>query len=105
LHRPSGIEAKTGQIVRLAESFKVLGDPTKLRLCMLLAESEKSVAELARLLGLSESAASHSLRVLRSLRLVRYRRAGKQVFYALDDKHVEDLIRVGIGHVQEQRQE
>lgn len=91
------------QIGKLSEAFKVLGDPTKLRICMLLAESELPVSIIAETLGLTDSATSHSLRILRNLRLVKYRREGKMIFYSLDDEHVEDLIRVGYDHVMEER--
>lgn len=91
------------QIGKLSEAFKVLGDPTKLRICMLLAENELPVSNIAETLGLSDSAASHSLRVLRNLRLVKYRREGKMVYYSLDDEHVEDMIRVGYDHIMEVR--
>jgi ArsR family transcriptional regulator, lead/cadmium/zinc/bismuth-responsive transcriptional repressor len=88
-------------INQLAETYKVLSDPTRLRICSLLAEAELCVSDLAALLDISESAASHQLRLLRSLRLVRHRRDGKMVFYALDDEHVIGLIRQGLDHVEE----
>jgi len=91
------------QIEKLSETFRVLGDPTKLRICMLLAESELPVSNIAETLGLSDSATSHSLRILRNLRLVKYRREGKMIYYSLDDEHVEDMIRVGYDHVMEER--
>lgn len=86
----------------LAETYKVLSDPTRLKLCMLLAEAELCVCDLAALLNISDSAVSHQLRLLRSLRLVKYRRAGKMAFYTLDDAHVGSLIRQGLEHVEEQ---
>ena len=89
------------QINLLSEAFRVLGDPTKLKICMLLSDSECSVSEIAGQVGLSDSAASHSLRILRNLRLVKYRREGKMIYYSLDDEHVEDLIRVGVDHIAE----
>jgi ArsR family transcriptional regulator, lead/cadmium/zinc/bismuth-responsive transcriptional repressor len=85
----------------LAETFKVLGDPTRVRILDALATGELCVCDLAALLGLSESAVSHQLRLLRSLRLVRPRRAGRMVFYALDDDHIISLFREGLRHVQE----
>ncbi len=85
--------------MRLAELFKALSDPTRLRLIAVLAEGEHSVGELAEAAGTSESAISHQLRTLRQLRLVRARKAGRQVFYALDDEHIEDLYRRGLDHV------
>ncbi len=69
----------------LADTFKVLGDVTRVRLLDALAQSELCVCDLAALVGLSESAISHQLRLLRSMRVVRPRRAGRMVFYALDD--------------------
>jgi ArsR family transcriptional regulator, lead/cadmium/zinc/bismuth-responsive transcriptional repressor len=89
------------QVQELSEAFKVLGDPTKLRICMLLSDQELPVSTIAETLSLSDSAASHSLRTLRNLRLVKYRRDGKNIFYSLDDNHVEDLIRLGCDHIME----
>jgi len=85
----------------LAEIFKVLGDPTRLRICMFLAQTELCVCDLASILGVSESAVSHQLRILRGQRLVKYRREGKMAFYSLDDTHVESLIAQGLEHVEE----
>jgi DNA-binding transcriptional ArsR family regulator len=86
----------------LAETFRVLGDPTRVRLLDALSHGELCVCDLATLLGLSESATSHQLRLLRTLRLVRARRAGRMVFYALDDRHIVTLFRQGLHHVEEQ---
>ena len=83
----------------LAETFRMLGDATRVRMLDALAHAELCVCDLAALLGLSESAVSHQLRLLRGLRLVRPRRAGRMVFYALDDQHVTQLFRQGLGHV------
>jgi ArsR family transcriptional regulator len=85
--------------VRLAETFKALSDPTRVRIVSLLADAELCVCDLAAALGMSQSAVSHQLRTLRDLRLVRWRRAGRQVFYTLDDEHVADLFRRGLEHV------
>jgi DNA-binding transcriptional ArsR family regulator len=88
--------------VRLAETFKALSDPTRVRIVSLLAEAELCVCDLAAALGMSQSAVSHQLRGLRALRLVRWRREGRQIFYALDDDHVSDLFRLGLDHVAHQ---
>src|SRR5947209_20523974 len=72
-------------LVRLAETFKALGDTTRVRILDAVSRSELCVCDIARLLGLTQSAVSHQLRLLRSLRLVRPRRAGRMVYYALDD--------------------
>lgn len=92
-------------ISALAETLKALGDPTRLRIVTALGVpgvEELCVCDLASLVGVSQSAVSHSLRVLRDLRLVRYRKVGKIAFYALDDAHVDSLLREGFRHVAEQ---
>ena len=88
-------------ILGLTETFKVLSDPTRLRIVLALAKEELCVCDIAALLGVSESAISHQLRLLKSLRLVKYRRDGKMAYYSLDDEHIEDLIRVANRHVHE----
>lgn len=85
----------------IAATFSVLGDPTRIRILDALAAGELCVCDIAALAGISESAASHQLRLLRGMRLVRPRRAGRQVFYTLDDQHIVQLMRVAITHVQE----
>jgi ArsR family transcriptional regulator len=87
---------------RLAETFKALSDPTRVRMVSLLSESELCVCDLASALRMSQSAVSHQLRTLRDLRLVRWQRRGRQVFYTLDDEHVIDLFRRGRDHVTHQ---
>lgn len=86
----------------LAATFSVLGDPTRVRLLDALAVQELCVCELAALVDSSESAVSHQLRLLRSLRLVRSRREGRLVFYRLDDDHIRHLLDQGRRHIEEQ---
>jgi ArsR family transcriptional regulator len=88
----------------LAETFKVLGDATRVRILDALSRTELCVGDLAELLGLSESAVSHQLRLLRDMRLVRPRRAGQMIFYSLDDQHIVRLFAQGLEHVQERAQ-
>jgi ArsR family transcriptional regulator, lead/cadmium/zinc/bismuth-responsive transcriptional repressor len=88
-------------VVRLTDTFKVLGDPTRVRILDALSKAELCVSDIAGLLGLTESAVSHQLRVLRHVRLVRARREGRQVFYALDDQHIISLFAQGLSHVEE----
>lgn len=83
----------------LAQVFKVLADPTRVRLISLLAEKELFVGELAELLDMTLSAVSHHLRLLRQLRLVKARRQGRHVYYSLDDEHVRDVYKLGLEHV------
>jgi len=86
----------------LAETFRALGDLTRVRLLDALARSELCVQDLASKLHLTESAVSHQLRLLRNMRLVRTRRDGRMVFYALDDAHIVGLLEQGLDHVEEQ---
>ena len=90
-----------GSVVALAETFKVLGDTTRVRILDLLARAELCVCDIARLLRLSQSAVSHQLRLLRGMRLVRPRRAGRMVYYTLDDQHIVGLFEQGLEHVEE----
>src|SRR5258705_9482407 len=85
----------------LAETFKVLGDATRVRILDAISRSERCVCDIAAIVGLSESAISHQLRLLRGMRLVRPRRAGRMVFYTLDDQHIVGLFEQGLEHVQE----
>ena len=88
----------------LAETFKALGDVTRVRILDALSRSELCVGDIATLLGLSESAVSHQLRFLRGMRLVKPRRAGQMIFYALDDHHIVRLFAQGLEHVREREQ-
>ena len=85
----------------LAETFRALGDLTRVRMLDALARSELCVQDLAARLHLTESAVSHQLRLLRNMRLVRTRREGRLVFYALDDQHIVGLFEQGLEHVEE----
>jgi ArsR family transcriptional regulator len=84
-----------------AEIFKVLGDPTRMRLLYALTQRELCVCDLSAVLAMTQSAISHQLRVLRSARLVRYRKVGTIVYYSLADTHVVQLIDGGVDHARE----
>jgi ArsR family transcriptional regulator, lead/cadmium/zinc/bismuth-responsive transcriptional repressor len=84
---------------RLAELFKALGDPTRLKIISLLLEHEVCVHTLEQALGMTQSAISHQLRQLRQLNLVRHRKQGRHVYYTLDDEHVKELFAQGLMHV------
>ncbi len=75
-------------VMAMAETFRTLGDPTRVKVIQALAAEELCVCDIARLLGVSESATSHQLRVLRSQKLVKYRKEGKMAYYSLDDEHI-----------------
>ena len=83
----------------LAEIFGAMGDPTRLRILFALETEELCVCDLAALLGVSVSAVSHQLRLLRGLRLVKFRREGRLAYYSLDDHHVGALLELGMEHV------
>jgi DNA-binding transcriptional ArsR family regulator len=85
----------------MAEIFKILGDQTRLKIVLALGKQELCVLDIATVLGMSESAISHQLRLLKTLRLVKQRKEGKMVFYSLDDEHIEDLVRVASRHCEE----
>ncbi len=85
----------------VAETFKALADPTRIRLLVALSAAELCVCDLASLAGISESAASHQLRLLRAMRIVRTRRDGRMVHYRLDDHHIARLLAQALEHVGE----
>ena len=85
----------------LAELFKVFGDSTRIRILYALFESELCVNDIAQLLNLGQSAVSHQLRILKDAKLVRFRREGKIIFYALDDEHVRNILSMGMEHVED----
>ena len=91
----------TSTVDAIADVFKLLGDPTRVRLVDALTHGERCVCDLAKLVGLSESAVSHQLRLLRAAHLVRVRRAGRLAFYSLDDHHVVGLVHDMRKHVEE----
>lgn len=86
---------------RLSDTFRALADPTRLRLLLALAQERLCVCDLAEVAGVSESAVSHQLRILRDLRLVSWDREGKRAVYRLADDHVRDLIAIGLDHTKE----
>ena len=88
-------------VEEIAATFTVLGDPTRVRILDALSAGELCVCDIAALAGISESAVSHQLRLLRGMRLVRPRRSGRQVFYSLDDQHIVELLRLAVTHVEE----
>lgn len=86
---------------QLEELFKTFGDSTRIKILYVLHESELCVCDIAAVLGMTQSAISHQLRVLRQMRLVRTRRDGKQICYSLADEHVKTIISMGIEHIEE----
>ena len=89
------------EIYRMAELFKTFGDATRIRILTALSKQELCVCDIADLLGMSQSAISHQLRVLKQQELVHFRREGKTVFYSLADAHVSTILAQGLQHVNE----
>ncbi|HMN13344.1 MAG TPA: metalloregulator ArsR/SmtB family transcription factor [Bellilinea sp.] len=89
----------TDDAATLAELFRTLGDPNRLRIISVLMHHELCVHDITELVELSQSAVSHQLRVLRQMRLVRTRKEGRNVYYALDDDHVRELFRLSLEHI------
>jgi DNA-binding transcriptional ArsR family regulator len=85
-------------MVRLSEIFKTMGDPTRLKIIQALSTGEMCVCDIAAALGMEHSAISHQLRVLRNMRVVKFRKEGKEAIYSLDDEHVLRLFNEGLEH-------
>ncbi|WP_414153175.1 ArsR/SmtB family transcription factor [Pectinatus frisingensis] len=85
--------------VRLSETFKLLGDPTRIKILTILSNDEMCVCDIAATLQMGQSAISHQLRLLRGARLVKFRREGKEAWYSLDDNHVVVLLNQGLQHI------
>lgn len=83
----------------LAESFRILGDPTRIKILYALSKRELCVCDISAVLAIGQSAVSHQLRLLRGARLVKHRKEGKLVWYSLDDDHISQLLAQGIDHV------
>ncbi len=82
----------------LAETFQALADPSRVRIISALMDGELCVYDLTAMLGMTQSAVSHQLRILRNLHLVKFRKLGRTVFYSLDDEHIRDLFQRGLEH-------
>ena len=89
------------ELYDLAELFKVFGDSTRIQILFVLFEAEVCVCDLAEALHMTQSAISHQLRILKQMKLVKFRREGKTVYYSLADSHVETILNQGLDHVLE----
>ncbi|MBE3586600.1 ArsR/SmtB family transcription factor [Desulfofundulus thermocisternus] len=97
------LKDKVLEVAGLSELFRVLGDETRTKILYLLSHRELCVCDLAEILEMSLPAVSHHLRLLKAMRLVKYRREGKMVYYSLDDDHIVNLIREAQAHFAEER--
>lgn len=84
----------------LAEFFKIIGDPTRTKILFALDQNEMCVCDIANVLGMTKSSISHQLATLKKSRIVKSRRDGKEVYYALDDEHIKQVFEVGIEHIE-----
>jgi len=89
------------ELLDLADFFKVFGDATRIKILYVLSQSEMCVCDIANLLKMGQSAISHQLRLLKQMRLVKFRREGKTVFYSLADGHIESILAQGMEHINE----
>lgn len=92
---------KEEELMDLADFFKVFGDTTRVSIICALFRAEMCVCDIAALLGMTKSAISHQLRILKQSKLVKYRRDGKVVYYSLDDDHVKNIFDQGLSHIEE----
>ncbi len=93
--------AASDSFIQLSEIFKLLGDQTRLKIILALKSEELCVCDLAILMGVSRSAISHQLRPLKNLRLVKFRREGKIIYYSLADSHIAEIVDTAMTHLQE----
>lgn len=91
------------EMLSLSEMFKLFSDETRLRIICSLLNTELCVCDLCELLNLNQSAVSHQLQLLRGSKLVKYRKEGKQVFYSLEDNHIESIIKIALAHIKEEK--
>ncbi len=101
VEKVEGVMPDEQQLLDLSEFFKIFGDSTRIKILYVLSQSEMCVCDIASLLNMSQSAISHQLRFLKQARLVKSRKNGKTVYYALCDDHIQTILAQGIAHVQE----
>lgn len=101
VHKVEQVMPGEQELLDLAEFFKVFGDSTRIKILYALSQSEMCVCDIATLLQMGQSAISHQLRVLKQMRLVKFRREGKTVFYSLSDDHIQTILAQGMEHVGE----
>ena len=96
---------KEDDLFALADLYKIFGDSTRIKILYVLYETELCVCDIAQLLGMQISAISHQLRILKQARLVKYRRAGKTIYYSLADDHVHSILGQGMEHLSEEKEQ
>lgn len=99
VEKVKGNSLKSQEVIGLSEIFKALGDGTRIKILHALSQQELCVCDIAEVVEMSQSLVSHQLRILRNLRLVRFRKKGKNVYYSLDDDHIINLFSQGLAHI------
>ena len=101
VNKVKNIMPEDGMIYDLAEFFKVFADSTRMKIIYALLEEELCVCDIANIVGTTQSAISHQLRLLKQSKLVKYRKDGKVVYYSLDDEHISEIVKKGSEHIEE----
>ena len=101
VNRVTKVMPDEDQLMDLAEFFKIFGDSTRIKILYVLSQAEMCVCDIATLLQMGQSAISHQLRVLKQMRLVKFRRDGRTVFYSLADGHIQTILAQGLEPIQE----
>ena len=104
INNVKSLEPKADEYQKLSNMFKLFSDETRLKIICSLLKEELCVCDLCELLGLNQSQVSHQLQLLRNSKLVKFRREGKQIFYSLDDEHVELIIQMALEHILEEEE-
>jgi ArsR family transcriptional regulator len=97
------LEPSFDEIIDLADVFKLFADSTRLKIICSILNNELCVCDLCELLNLTQSNVSHQLQLLRTAKLVKYRKDGKQVYYSLQDEHIEKIIKMALEHIEEEK--
>ena len=101
VHKVEKVMPDEQELVDLSEFFKIFGDSTRIKILDVLSQSEMCVCDIATLLQMGQSAIYHQLRILKQMRLVKFRRDGKTVFYSLSDDHIQTILAQGMEHINE----
>ena len=88
------------EVINLSELFKILGDLTRIKIIWTLDNNEMCVCDIANVLNMTKSSISHQLSILKNAGIVRYRKSGKEVYYTLDDEHINKLYEIGLEHIE-----
>ncbi len=96
-------EIQEDELLDLADIFKLFSDSTRIRIICSILNTELCVCDLCEILNLNQSTVSHQLQLLRAAKLVKYRRDGKQVFYSLEDEHIEKIMKIALMHIREEK--